>query len=115
MDVLLTGTAGFIGFHAAKHLLAEGHKVIGVDNINDYYAPALKQARLAKLNQDPHFTFHQLDLSEKGALEAALGSIHVTHILHLAAQAGVRYSLKNPHSYVQSNVMGHLNVLECSA
>ena len=112
MDVLLTGAAGFIGFHAAKHLLAEGHKVIGVDNINDYYAPALKQARLTQLKENPNFTFRQLDLSEKGALAAALESIHVTHILHLAAQAGVRYSLKNPHSYVQSNVMGHLNVLE---
>ena len=112
MEVLLTGAAGFIGFHAAKRLLAEGHQVIGVDNLNDYYTPALKQARLAQLADYPRFTFHQLDLSEKGALEAALGEREITHILHLAAQAGVRYSLENPHSYVQSNVMGHLNVLE---
>lgn len=112
MDVLLTGAAGFIGFHAAKRLLAEGHRVIGVDNLNDYYAPTLKRARLDKLNENPQFTFHPVDLSEKGALENALGTTPITHILHLAAQAGVRYSLENPHSYVQSNVMGHLNVLE---
>ena len=112
MDVLLTGTAGFIGFHAATRLLAEGHRVIGVDNLNDYYAPALKQARLVKLAENPNFTFHTLDLSEQGALETALGPAKITHILHLAAQAGVRYSLENPHSYVQSNVVGHLNVLE---
>jgi len=112
MNVLLTGAAGFIGFHAAKRLLAEGHKVVGVDNLNDYYAPALKQARLAQLKTNPNFTFHRVDLSEKGALEYALGDAVITHILHLAAQAGVRYSLENPHSYVQSNVMGHLNVLE---
>ena len=112
MDILLTGAAGFIGFHAAKRLLADGHHVIGVDTLNDYYAPALKHARLAQLKPHPNFTFHALDLSETGALEAALGETKVTHILHLAAQAGVRYSLENPHSYIQSNVMGHLNVLE---
>ena len=112
MNVLLTGAAGFIGFHAAKRLLAEGHSVIGVDNLNDYYAPRLKQARLEHLKDNPRFTFHLVDLSEQGALERALGSTQITHILHLAAQAGVRYSLKNPHSYIQANVMGHLNVLE---
>lgn len=112
MDILLTGAAGFIGFHAAKRLLADGRRVIGVDNLNDYYAPALKQARLAQLELHANFSFHLLDLSEKGALESALGQTKITHILHLAAQAGVRYSLENPHSYIQSNVMGHLNVLE---
>lgn len=112
MDILLTGAAGFIGFHAAKRLLAEGHRVIGVDNLNDYYTPALKRARLAQLEPHPNFSFHALDLSEQGELEKALGKTPITHILHLAAQAGVRYSLENPHSYVQSNVMGHLNVLE---
>ena len=112
MNVLLTGATGFIGFHAAKRLLADGHTVIGVDNINDYYSPELKQARLAQLKEQPHFTFHNLELAQKGALDAALSAQHVTHILHLAAQAGVRYSLQNPHSYVSSNVMGHLNVLE---
>jgi len=112
MEILLTGAAGFIGFHAAKRLLAEGHQIVGVDNLNDYYTPALKQARLGELTKNPNFAFSALDLSEKGALEAALKGREITHILHLAAQAGVRYSLENPHSYVQSNVMGHLNVLE---
>lgn len=112
MDILLTGAAGFIGFHAAKRLLADGHRVIGVDNLNDYYTPALKQARLAQLTSYANFSFHTLDLSEKGALELALGETQITYILHLAAQAGVRYSLENPHSYIQSNVMGHLNILE---
>jgi len=112
MDVLLTGAAGFVGFHAAARLLSEGHKVIGVDNLNEYYDPVLKRARLAQLKKNRHFTFHHLDVSQKGALENALGTSPITHILHLAAQAGVRYSLENPHSYIQSNVMGHLNVLE---
>jgi len=112
MNILLTGAAGFIGFHAAKRLLKDGHRVIGVDNLNDYYLPVLKRARLAQLKNHPDFTFHELDLSEKEALSSALGDTSITHILHLAAQAGVRYSLENPHSYIQSNVMGHLNVLE---
>lgn len=112
MTILVTGAAGFIGFHAAKRLMADGHTVIGVDNLNNYYAASLKQARLAELKPNPKFKFHHLDLSETGALEAALGEAKVTHILHLAAQAGVRYSLENPHSYIQSNVMGHLNILE---
>jgi len=112
MNILITGTAGFIGFHAAKRLLAEGHSVIGVDNLNDYYNPMLKQARLADLRRSALFSFHKLDISEKGVLERALRTTYITHILHLAAQAGVRYSLENPHSYIQANVMGHLNVLE---
>lgn len=112
MDILLTGAAGFIGFHAARRLLAEGHRVIGIDNLNSYYAPALKQARLTELKKLGGFTFHTLDLADQGALEKALHGQTITHILHLAAQAGVRYSLEDPHSYVRSNVMGHLNVLE---
>jgi len=112
MVVLVTGAAGFIGFHAAQRLLADGHDVIGVDNINSYYTPALKHGRLAQLEQHKNFTFHKVELAEKGALDHALADTPITHILHLAAQAGVRYSLENPHSYVASNVMGHLNVLE---
>lgn len=112
MEILLTGAAGFIGFHTARRLLDEGHKVIGIDNLNDYYSTALKSDRLALLNAYPNFSFHKLDLSETGALEKAVGKTRITHILHLAAQAGVRYSLENPHSYVQSNVVGHLNILE---
>ena len=112
MNILVTGAAGFLGFHSAMRLLSLGHRVVGLDNLNDYYTPALKQDRLAQLEERSSFTFHNLDLSEKGALEAALDRTEITHILHLAAQAGVRYSLENPHSYIQSNVMGHLNVLE---
>ena len=112
MEILLTGAAGFIGCHTAQRLLAEGHKVVGVDNLNDYYSPALKSARLEQLKTHPNFSFYKLDLSETGALENALGKTRITHILHLAAQAGVRYSLENPHSYIQSNVVGHLNILE---
>ena len=112
MSILITGVAGFIGYHAAKTFLAQGHSVIGVDNLNAYYDPALKQARLAQLDRYSEFEFHALDLSEAGRLETALGESRITHILHLAAQAGVRYSLENPRSYIQSNVMGHLNVLE---
>jgi len=89
MEILLTGAERLIGFHAAKRLLADGHRVIGVDNLNEYYTPALKLARLAQLESHRNFTFHTLDLSEKGMLEAALGDVQVTHVLHLAAQAGV--------------------------
>ena len=112
MNILLTGAAGFIGFHAAKRLLKDGHSVIGVDNLNAYYSTDLKFARLAQLKQHPNFTFYQLDLAQTGVLDSALKGTQVTHILHLAAQPGVQYSLTNPHSYIQSNVLGHLNILE---
>lgn len=112
MKILLTGAAGFIGFHAASRLLDAGHTIVGVDNLNDYYTPRLKQARTKILEQYPNFESHQLDLSEKHALDQKIGERGFTHILHLAAQAGVRHSIKNPHSYIQSNVVGHLNVLE---
>ena len=111
MIILLTGAAGFIGYHAAQKFLAQGHRVIGVDNLNDYYDAALKQARLAKLSQFENFEFHKLDLSDAQALEQ-FQARGITHILHLAAQAGVRYSLENPRSYVRANVTGHLEVLE---
>lgn len=112
MRVLLTGAAGFIGYYAAMSLLSEGHEVIGVDNLNDYYDVDLKRARLNRLQGVKGFQFYALDIAEDGALESALGKTKVTHILHLAAQAGVRYSIENPRSYVATNVMGHLNVLE---
>ena len=112
MKVLVTGAAGFIGFHATRELIAAGHEVVGVDNLNDYYDVSLKEARLRELKKLSAFDFHKLDISETGALETALGETPITHILNLAAQAGVRYSLDNPQAYVASNVMGHLNILE---
>ena len=112
MRIFLTGCAGFIGFHAAQKLLREGHHVIGVDNLNDYYDPKLKQARLEILQQFDAFNFHLTDLIDQEGLRRAADGQGITHILHLAAQAGVRYSLENPRSYADSNLIGHLNILE---
>jgi len=112
MIILLTGAAGFIGFHAARQLLSEGHQVIGVDNLNNYYDVYLKHARLAVLQKHDGFEFHKVDISDHAALGAAAKDKGITHILHLAAQAGVRYSLDNPRAYVRANVLGHLNILE---
>ncbi len=110
--LLLTGAAGFIGFHVAQRLLAAGADVVGVDELNSYYSPALKQARLAQLQAHPRFRFVKADIAEEGALAAAAPVESVTHIVHLAAQAGVRHSLKAPFSYEHANVKGHLAVLE---
>jgi UDP-glucuronate 4-epimerase len=114
MSILITGAAGFIGAAVAQHLLARGDRVIGVDCINDYYDPALKQARLARLSQHPAFAFHKLDIADRAAMEqlAAQAGGEITGIVHLAAQAGVRYSLVNPFAYVTSNLVGHMTVLE---
>jgi len=113
MPILLTGAAGFIGYHVAEALLARGEQVLGVDNLTPYYDVRLKQARLARLADRPGFSFTQLDLADRGQM-AALASAHpsITRIVHLAAQAGVRHSMIDPYSYVASNVMGHLGVLE---
>ena len=110
--VLVTGAAGFIGFCFARRLLGSGRAVIGVDSLNDYYDPALKQARLAKLNERPGFTFHRLDLADRAATEKLFGDGRFAHVVHLAAQAGVRYSLQNPHAYLDANLAGFLNILE---
>lgn len=111
MRVLLTGAAGFIGFHVAKALLARGDEVIGIDNLNDYYDVSLKQARLNQLAPNKNFTFHKFNIADREAmLPLAKGA--TTHILHLAAQAGVRYSLVNPYAYVESNLMGQVVMLE---
>lgn len=110
--ILVTGAAGFIGFHSASKLLAEGHEVLGLDNLNDYYDPVLKQARLEQLERFSNFHFKPVDISDFDAFTQVIGSTKITHILHLAAQAGVRYSLENPHAYISSNVLGHLNILE---
>ena len=113
MTVLVTGVAGFIGFHLAKTLLDSGRPVIGIDNLNDYYDPDLKRARLAQLQGRDGFTFHQLDISDREALPALFEqNPQITHVTHLAAQAGVRYSLINPYAYADTNLMGQLVILE---
>jgi UDP-glucuronate 4-epimerase len=111
MRVLVTGAAGFIGFHVATALLARGDEVVGVDNLNDYYDVGLKQARLDRLTQRPNFTFLKIDIADKETMLPLAGQ-GFTHIVHLAAQAGVRYSLENPYAYVSTNVMGQVVMLE---
>ena len=111
MSILVTGVAGFIGMHAAAALLARGETVIGIDNLDGYYDPVLKQARLARLNGLPGFTFLRADIADDEAMDR-LRLDGVDRILHLAAQAGVRYSLENPRAYVRANIAGHLNLLE---
>ena len=110
--ILVTGAAGFIGMHCSARLLAQGHQVIGIDNLNDYYDPRLKQARLAQLTSQPGFRFMEMDIANRDALEKLFAGMRPERVLHLAAQAGVRYSLKNPHAYVQSNLVGFVNILE---
>ena len=112
MKVLLTGCAGFIGMHAAERLLARGDTVVGIDNLCDYYSVALKQARLARLRAHPGFGFTQQDIAEPGALARLFATERPEAVLHLAAQAGVRYSLENPQAYVQSNLVGFAHLLE---
>lgn len=113
MRVLVTGAAGFIGYHLSAFFAARGITIIGVDNLNDYYDPALKKARLVQLSSYPSFSFEQLDFSDAPALTALFAANAFTHVVHLGAQAGVRYSLINPASYVQSNLVGFANILEC--
>ncbi len=113
MTVLVTGVAGFIGFHVATALLARGERVVGVDNLNDYYDVTLKEARLAELEDRPGFQFHYLDLADRPTTDAVFARHpDVDRVVHLAAQAGVRHSLVDPHIYVRSNVEGQLVVLE---
>ncbi len=113
MTVLVTGAAGFIGYSTSKALLQRGERVIGVDNLNDYYAVTLKEARLAALARFRDFSFQRLDIAERGALgELAAREGGIDRVVHLAAQAGVRYSLTNPHAYVSANIVGQLEVLE---
>jgi UDP-glucuronate 4-epimerase len=112
VKLLVTGAAGFIGFHTARRLLDRGDEVVGLDNLNSYYDPGLKAARLALLRKHPAFRFVEADISDRGAVESLFHAERFQRVIHLAAQAGVRYSIINPHAYVQSNVTGFLHVLE---
>lgn len=110
--ILVTGAAGFIGFHVAKRLLADGHVVVGLDNLNDYYDVSLKLARLGQLKGTSGFEFVKLDLADREGMEALFARVKPEIVIHLAAQAGVRYAAENPYAYVSSNVTGFLHVLE---
>jgi UDP-glucuronate 4-epimerase len=110
--VLVTGAAGFIGFHVARALLAEGHDVVGLDSLNDYYDPALKRSRLDILRAVPRFDFVHADLADRPAIKALFAQHRFPCVIHLAAQAGVRYSIDHPHAYADANLEGFLNVLE---
>ncbi|MEG3123115.1 NAD-dependent epimerase/dehydratase family protein [Sphingomonas sp. GB1N7] len=113
MRVLVTGAAGFIGFNVSRHLLARGDQVLGIDSLNDYYDVNLKHARLAELvRSGTAFEFAQVDFADETALDAVLDGQHFDRIVHLGAQAGVRYSIENPRAYLRSNLAGHLNLLE---
>src|SRR5688500_10181836 len=110
--ILLTGAAGFIGYHTARRLLERGNRVVGVGNPNHYYDVSLKEARLECLRAHPQFSFERLDVAERGAMPDLFARVRPSAVIHLAAQAGVRYSLENPHAYIDSNVTGFLNILE---
>lgn len=112
MKILVTGAAGFIGYYAAKQLLERGDVVVGLDNFNDYYDVRLKEARAAILEPFENFTMKRLDLADRAGMEALFAEERFDKVVHLAAQAGVRYSLENPHSYIDSNITGTMNVLE---
>ena len=110
--VLVTGAAGFIGFHLSKKLCSSGIKVIGLDNLNEYYEVSLKESRLTILKSLPNFTFHKINLHDKSAIDSLFSSNQFDYVVNLAAQAGVRYSITNPYAYIESNINGFLNILE---
>ena len=112
MKILLTGAAGFIGYHVSQRLLARGDEIVGVDNLNDYYDPSLKEARLARLLEHPRFRIERFDVGDRDRMAQCFRDVAPQRVVHLAAQAGVRYSLTNPHAYTHSNITGFLNILE---
>ncbi|KAJ9432933.1 UDP-glucuronate 4-epimerase [Candidatus Pantoea symbiotica] len=112
MKFLVTGAAGFIGFHVSQRLLAAGHQVVGIDNLNDYYDVSLKQARLDQNTQHSDFIFVKMDLADRQAISSLFAEHAFERVIHLGAQAGVRYSIENPHAYAEANLIGHLNILE---
>ncbi len=112
MKILITGAAGFIGFHLSKKLLDKSYQIIGIDNLNDYYDPSLKQSRLEILGKYNNFNFHKVDLKDKATVDHIFETYQPTHVINLAAQAGVRYSIENPYAYVDSNLTGFMNILE---
>jgi UDP-glucuronate 4-epimerase len=112
MKILVTGAAGFIGARLSERLLARGDHVVGLDNLNDYYEVALKEARLARLTPHPNFEFRKLDIGDRAGIERLFAGTRPARVMHLAAQAGVRYSLENPHAYIDANIVGFMNILE---
>lgn len=112
MKILVTGAAGFIGMHVCERLLARGEEVVGLDNINDYYDVSLKESRLAQLEPYPNFHFIRMDIADRDGMARVFEQVKPERVVHLAAQAGVRYSLKNPHAYTDSNLVGFVNILE---
>jgi UDP-glucuronate 4-epimerase len=114
MKILVTGAAGFIGFHLSKHFLARGHEVVGLDNLNDYYSVELKLDRLRQIESHPNFAFAKIDLADGPAVRELFDRHRFSHVVNLAAQAGVRYSLENPRAYIDSNIVGFFNIMDNS-
>jgi len=112
MKILVTGAAGFIGFTTAKQLLERGETVVGLDNFNEYYDVSLKEARAAILDKFDNFSMKRIDLADRDAMENLFSDVKFDKVVHLAAQAGVRYSIENPHAYIDSNIVGTLHILE---